>query len=99
MSALVIFGLLGLYALMVFFVFRPRQKLLTSLILWTAISIAATGGIIAGAIHLSRFILSPQSELPWSLVLALLYLLAGASAYGMLLWYVWSLWRKRKIKE
>jgi hypothetical protein len=59
----------------------------------------ATGGLVGGVIHLARFIPSPQSGLPWSLVIALLYLLAGLSAYSMLLWVIWSTWRGEKRQE
>ncbi len=96
MSVLVICGLVGFYGLAGYLLFGPRPNLRRSLPLWTGIAVAATGGMVAGVIHLFRFLPSPQSELPWSLVIALLYLLAGAGAYGVLLWYVWSLWKKRK---
>jgi hypothetical protein len=96
MSILVIFCLLGLYALIIYLLFRPDLKLLKSLPLWIIIAIAATGGLIGAILHFLRFLPSPQSELPWSLVIALLYALASSSAYGMLLWYVWTLWKKRK---
>jgi hypothetical protein len=99
MSALVLCGMLGFYALIAYVIFSPSRRLLKSLSLWTAIAIAGTGAVIGGIIHLIRFLPSPQFELPWSMVIAVLYLLAGANAYGMTLWYVWSLWKKKKSQE
>ena len=96
MSILVILGLLGLYALIFYFTLKPNRKVLTSLSLWIGVAAMATGGLVAGIIHVIRFIPSPQVGLPWSLVIAFLYLLAGVSAYFMLLWFVWSLWKAAK---
>jgi len=76
MSALVIIGILGLCALVFYLVLKPSRKMLTSLPIWLGIAIMATGGVIGATIHLTRFLPSPQSELPWSLVLALLYAFA-----------------------
>jgi len=99
MSLLVVFGLLGLYALLLYLFLKPNWKLMTSLPIWTSIAVMATGGFIGGIIHLTRFLPSPQSELPLSLVIALLYFFAGFSAYCILLWFVWSLWKKAHRKE
>jgi hypothetical protein len=99
MSALVVLGLLGLYTLILYLVLNPKQKLMTSLPVWTGIAVMATGGLIGGIIHMVRFLPSLQSELPWSLVIALLYLFAGLNAYCILVWFVWSLWKKELRKE
>ena len=99
MSALVILGLLGLCALIFYLVLKPNRALLTGLPTWIVIAVMATGGLIGGIIHLTRFIDSPQSELPWSLVIVLLYLFAGFNAYCILVWFVWSLWQKKRGKE
>ena len=99
MSILVTLVLLCLYALIFYLILKPNLKMLTSLPVGTGIALMATGGLIGGIIHIIRFIPSPESGLPWSLVIALLYLLAGASAYFMLLWIVWSTWKSRKNQE
>jgi len=99
MSLLVIIGVIGLYALLMYMVLKPNLKMLTSLPVWLGIAVMATGGMIGGVIHLTRFVPSPQSELPWSLVIVLLYLFAALNAYGILLWFVWSLWKKEHRKE
>ena len=99
MSALVILGLLGLYAVIFYLVLKPNRALLTGFPIWIVLVVIATGGLIGGIIHLTRFIDSPQSELPWSLVIVLLYLFAALNAYSILLWFVWSLWKKKRGKE
>ncbi|MBU2536225.1 MAG: hypothetical protein KKD83_08700 [Chloroflexi bacterium] len=99
MSALVIIGVLGLYALLFYLILKPNLKLLTSLPVWIGIAVLMTGGMIGASIHLTRFLPSHQSELPWSLVLALLYAFAMFNAYCILLWFVWSLWKKKHRKE
>jgi hypothetical protein len=95
MSILVILGLVGLYGLILYFTLKPNRKILTSPGLWLGFAVMATLGLIAGIIHAIRFIPSPQVGLPWSLVIVCLYFLAGLSAYFMLLWFVWSLWKKK----
>ena len=99
MSALVILAVLGLYALILYLVLKPNWKMLTSLPVWGSLAVMATGAMVGGIIHLTRFTPSPQSELPWSLVIALLYLFAALNAYGILLWFVWWLWKKEHRRE
>ena len=99
MSTLVVIGLLGLYILLLYLVLKPNLKILTHRYLWLGIAVMATAAFIGGIIHLTRFISSPQSELPWSPVIALLYLFAALNAYGILIWFVWSLWKKEGQKE
>ena len=96
MSISVILGLLGLYALIFYFTLKPNLKMLTSLPVMIGVGIMATGGFIGGIIHVIRFIPSPEVGLPWSLVIAFLYLFAGTSAYFMLLWMIWSVWKSGK---
>lgn len=96
MTVLVILGLLGLYALVAYFIFKPDLKKLVNLPVRIAFIVMATGGIIGGVIHLTRFVPSPEVGLPWSIVIAALYLIAGMSAYFMLLWAVWTVWKSRK---
>ncbi len=96
MSILIILGLLGFYALILYFTLKPNLQKLKSLPAGIGIVVMATGGLIGGIIHLTRFVPSPEVGLPWSLVIVALYLLAGASAYFMLLWIIWSNWKSRK---
>jgi hypothetical protein len=96
MSTLVVIGLLGLYILLLYLVLKPDLKMLTHRYLWLGIVIMATAAFIGGIIHLTRFISSPLSGLPWSPVIALLYLFAALNAYSILIWFVWSLWKKEQ---
>jgi hypothetical protein len=99
MSTLVVIGLLGLYILLLYLLLKPNLKMLTHRYLWLGIAVMATAAFIGGIIHLTRFIPSPQSGLPWSPVIALLYLFAALNAYGILIWFVWSLWKREDQKE
>jgi hypothetical protein len=99
MSVLVIIGVLGAFGLIAYLILKPSRKLFTSLPVWTGIVVLMAGGVIGAGIHVTRFLPSPQSELPWSLVLALLYGFAMLSAYCILLLFVWSLWKKKRRKE
>ena len=96
MSALVILGLLGIYALILYLILRPNLKMLKSLPIGIGVAVMATGGLVGGIIHLIRFVPSPEASEPLSIVIAILYLSAGASAYFMLLWIIWSTWKSRK---
>jgi hypothetical protein len=96
MSIIVILELLGLYALIGHFILKTNLKMLTSLPVGIGVAIMATGGFIGGIIHLTRFVPSPEVGSPWSLVIALLYLLAGTSAYLALRWIICSNWKSRK---
>lgn len=98
MSILVILGLLGLYALIAYFTLKPSLEKLKSLPVGIGVLVMATGALIGGFIHLTRFIPSPLVGLPWSMVIAALYLLAAVSAYFLLLWLIWTNWKRQKQK-
>ncbi len=99
MSILVITALLGVCTLLFYLVLKPNLKILNSLPVWIIGAVMTTGGVIGAVIHLMRFLPSPEYELPWSLVIALLYFTALLNAYFMLLWHIWSLWKKKRRKE
>ena len=96
MSILVTLVLLWLYALIFYFTIKPDLKMLKSLPFGIGVALAATGSVIGGVIHFIHFVPSPEGEAPLSVVLAILFLFAGASAYFMLLWTIWSVWKSRK---
>lgn len=96
MSTLVTLGFLGSYAFIAYFTLKPDWKRLVNLPALLAIAVMATGGLAGGFIHFARFIPSPEVGLPWSLVIAALYLAASTSAYIMLLWILWATWKSRK---
>lgn len=93
---LVILGFLGVYALLVYFTIKPDLKMLKNLPVGIGLAVMATGGFISGVIHFIHFVPSPEAETPLSLTLASLFLFAGTSAYFMLLWIIWSVWKSRK---
>jgi hypothetical protein len=99
MSVLVIIALLGVCTLLFYLILKPNLAILSNLTVWIVGAVMTTGGVIGSVIHLMRFLPSPQCALPWSLVIALLYLIALLNAYFILLWHIWSLWKKKRRKE
>ena len=95
-SILGILGFLGAYAFLVYFILKPSLKKLKSLPLGIGIAVVTAGGLISGIIHFIRFVPSPEAAVPLSVVIATLFLLAGISAYFLLLWILWSIWKTGK---
>jgi len=93
---LVVLGFLGAYTLFVYFIINPDLKKLKSLPVVIGLALMATGCFISGIIHFIRFFPSPQASTTLSLVLAFLFAFAGASAYSMILWIAWTIWKSRK---
>jgi len=93
---LVIVAFLGIYVLFIYFTIKPNMKKLTSLPVGIAVTVMATAGLIGGIIHFIRYVPSPEATEPLSVVIATLFLLAGSSAYFLLLWVIWSIWKTRK---
>ena len=98
MSIMVIIALLGVYTFMFYFILKPNLKVLNILPIWIVGAVMTTGGVIGAVVHFIRFLPSPECELPWSLVIALLYFTALLNAYFILLWHIWSLWKKKRRK-
>lgn len=93
---LVILAFLGIYVLFIYFTIKPNLKRLTSLPIGIVVTVMATAGLIGGIIHFIRYVPSPEATEPLSVVIATLFLLAGTSAYFLLLWIIWSIWKTRK---
>lgn len=93
---LVMLALLGIYVLSIYFTIKPNLKKLTSLSVGIVVTVMATAGLIGGIIHFIRYVPSPEATEPLSVVIATLFLLAGSSAYFLLLWIIWSIWKTRK---
>ena len=93
---LVMLALLGSYILFIYFTIKPNLKRLTSLPIGIVVTVMATAGLIGGIIHFIRYVPSPEATEPLSVVIATLFLLAGSSAYFLLLWIIWSIWKTRK---
>lgn len=93
---MVMLALLGIYVLFIYFTIKPNLKKLTSLPVGIVVTVMATAGLIGGIIHFIRYVPSPEATEPLSVVIATLFLLAGSSAYFLLLWIIWSIWKTRK---
>lgn len=93
---MVMLALLGIYVLFIYFTIKPNLKKLTSLPVGIVVMVMATAGLIGGIIHFIRYVPSPEATEPLSVVIATLFLLAGSSAYFLLLWIIWSIWKTRK---
>ena len=93
---MVMLALLGSYVLFIYFTIKPNLKKLTSLPVGIVVTVMATAGLTGGIIHFTRYVPSPEATEPLSVVIATLLLLAGTSAYFLLLWIIWSIWKTRK---
>ncbi len=93
---LAMLAFLGFYALFIYFTIKPSLKKLASLPVRILITVTTTAGIIGAIIHFIRYLPSPLATEPLSVVIATLFLLAGISAYFLLLWIIWSIWKTGK---
>ena len=93
---LLILVTLSLYALLLFLPLEPDLKKLKSLPIRIWVTIIITAGLISGIIHFVRFAPSPEAASPISVIIASLLLLAGISAYLLVLWVIWFI---RKARE
>ena len=95
-TILIILALIIFYALLAYLIIKPNLQKLKSLPVGIPFMVMATAGLVSGIIHFIRFVPSPEAAEPLSIVLAVLFLLAGISGYLLLLWVIWSIWRARK---
>ena len=93
---LLILAALSVYALLFYFTIKPNLKKLKSLPMGILIMVIATGVLIAGIIHYIRFVPSPEAASSLSVIMASLLLTAGISVYLLLLWVIWSIWKRRE---
>jgi len=92
---LLILAILGTYALLLYLTIRPSLKKLKSLPVAILVTLVATGAIADAVIHFFRFVFSPDPTLPFGIIVAVLLLAAGISAYLLVLWVIWSMWEAR----
>ena len=89
-----IVALVGANALFIYIAVKPeRLRNLFSLIV---ITVALTGGLVAGVSHFVNFIISEHAEPSLSKVIGACVLSSSVSAYFLVLYYLWS---RRKTKE
>ncbi len=83
------------YALCLYLFIKPSLKKVRSLLVRVWFMIIITAALISGIIHYIRFIPSPECGTIFSVITATLLLLAGISAYLLVLGFRWSI-RKDK---
>jgi len=93
---LLILAILGTYALLLYLTIRPGLKKLKSLPVAILVTLVATGAVADAIIHFFRFVFSPDPTLPFGIIVAALLLAAGISAYLLVLWVIWSVWKGGK---
>ncbi|MEE8420722.1 MAG: hypothetical protein V3R92_04615 [Dehalococcoidales bacterium] len=98
-TVLISLVILGGYALIGYFIFRPDPKKLTSLPVIIGVMLIGASAVIGSFIHFFRFYLSPQFGWPWSLVIALLYLFAVTSVNFLTLWIIWVYRKSRQTRR
>jgi hypothetical protein len=92
--SLSIAAILIIYALALYLTFKPSRKKLKSLPVGIWVSVIATAAIISAIIHYIRYV--PTATQHLSVIIATLFLIAGISAYLLVLWCIWFRGRKRK---
>ena len=93
--AIVTFGALiaiGVYVIVVYMIIHPNWQRLKSLPMKISFTTIITVGLIVGIVHFARFVSSPEATLalPYSVIAAILFLFAGASAYLQTLLFIWK---------
>lgn len=86
---LLIIGILNLYCLILYVIFRPTRQRLSGLFFkgWFTATFSSISA--AGVIHFIRFLPSPECVSPFSPIIAGLLLAGGLSGYVLALWVVW----------
>ena len=91
-----ILAVLSFHALLVYLALKPNWKKLIGLPFEIFVMLMTTAGLVGSIIHFSRFVVSPEVDSLLSLTIAILLLIATISAYFLLLWGIWSIWKVRK---
>lgn len=89
MIILLILATISIYAFFIYFTIKPGLKTLKSLPLKIWVTVMASVGLIGGIIHFINFIPSPEATPFLSAAIAILFLLAGISAYLLILRVIW----------
>jgi len=93
---LLILVTLSIYALLLYLTIKPGLKKPRSLYVRISVTIIITAALISGIIHFVRFVALPPPNPPISVIIASLLLMAGISAYLLVLWVIWFI---RKARE
>lgn len=89
-----IVALVGANALFIYIAVKPQR--LRNLFSLIVITLALTGGLVAGVSHFVNFIISENAEPFLSKVIGACVLSSSVSTYFLVLYYLWS---RRKTKE
>ena len=89
-----ILAMIGGNAFLVYITIKPER--LSSLLSFIVLALILSGGIIAGIIHFVNFITSPLADPFWSKLISACIMFACVSGYFLLLWFLWSLRKKRQ---
>ena len=86
---LVLLAILGLYAFILYFSLKPSLKSLKGLPVKIGGTLILTATLTGGIIHFIRFIPSPEADVPISVAIASMFLVAGVIGYILALWVIW----------
>ena len=90
-----ILTLMGANALVIYLTIKPSLQKLKQLPVVTGITVVFTAGLVAIVSHFAHFIPSPEAAPLLSKIIGILILLASLIAYLLLLWFIWSFWKKQ----
>ena len=90
-----ILTLMGANALVFYLTIKPSLQKLKQLPVVIGITVVFTAGLVAGVSHFVHFIPSPEAAPLLSKIIGILILLASLIAYLLLLWFMWSFWKKQ----
>lgn len=88
---LVIFAMLSIYALFLYLAIKPEKLKSLPVRIWA--SVMVTAAIISAIIHYTRFL--PSATTPLSVIIATMLLVAGISAYLLVIWGIWFVGTKK----
>lgn len=90
MLALLVGVVVIIYALAIRFILRPERRLLSSTSFKVVTTAILSAGLVSGVIHYFRFIPSPEAATTYSKTVATLLIVAGLSAYALLMALLWK---------
>jgi len=90
-----ILALLGGNAFLAYIAFNPQK--IRSLPVVIGLTLALTAGLVAGVKHYINYIPSPEATLLLSKIVATLIVLGSVGIYLLVLWLLWSFWKRGRI--
>ena len=90
-----IIALLGGNAFLAYIIFHPQK--IRSLPVVVGLTLVLTAGLVAGVKHYINYIPSPEAQWLLSKIIATLIVLGSVGIYLLVLWILWSFWKKGRI--